>query len=532
MPETNPHPDHYLISANGKLGNSPLSAVTEVERILNLAVARDPTNGLVIHFHGGLVSKNYALPNIAAPLTEVYQTAGAYPLFFIWESGFGEAIWNNKGDIINDPAFRELVKKVSEWALKKISITGAFGFKGAGGQQIEDIDAFRKEFDSWFDQSSAAAPTAPPTETTGINVSPGSATKVRASVPTKDELAQQINAGLDDDKSFKRALSEAFNAAMPAEKVATRGVGAGSSRSKKLLLSNDALDEMFPPEADAQAADGKVKSRGVFSWINVARFVAKIVIAVIKRFKNDRDHGLYCTVVEEVLRAAYGDLIGAAIWNQMKKDTVDSFADGPDTCGLAVVKRLKALENEGKAFKKLTLVGHSTGAIYICNFLDMAKKADLTTPIQVIYLAPAVTCERFAQTIDEHSKDRLKSFRMFAMKDERETEDEMLKPLYTRSLLYFVSGLLEGEAVEGGWNPILDMPLVGMGRYYDLSNVFGEDQAVAKVKAFLRNGSNRMVWSQTINAGDGLNSDAAHHGDFDNDEATLKSMVDIIKKGM
>lgn len=532
MPETNPRPDHYLISANGRLGNSPLSAVTEVERILTLAVARDPTNGLVIHFHGGLVSKSYALPNIAGPLTEVYQKAGAYPLFFIWESGFGETIWNNKNDLVNDPAFRELVKKVSEWALKKISITGTFGFKSTGGQQIEDIDAFRKEFDNWFNQTPGTAPTLPPTETTGINVSPGAATKARAATPDEDELAKQIEAGLDDDKSFKTALGEAFNAAMPAEKVVTKGVGTGRTRSKKLLLSNDALDEMFPPEADAQAADGKVKSRGVFSWINVARFVAKIVIAVIKRFRNDRDHGLYCTIVEEVLRTAYGDLIGAAIWNQMKKDTVDSFADGPDTCGLAVVKRLKALESEGKGFKKLTLVGHSTGAIYICNFLDMAKKVDLTTPIQVIYLAPAVTCERFAQAIDEHGKDRLKSFRMFAMKDERETGDEMLKPLYTRSLLYFVSGLLEGEAVEGGWNPILDMPLVGMGRYYDLPHVFDENKAVAKVKAFLNDGSNRMVWSQTIGAGPGLNSDAARHGDFDNDEETLISTGIIIEKGM
>ncbi len=531
MISTTPNPDHCLISANGKLGASPLSAVTEVERVMNLAAAAAPANGLVIHFHGGLVSKHYALPNIAGPLTEVYKAAGAYPLFFIWESGFGEAIWNNKGDLVNDPAFRELVKKVSEWALKKISITGAFGFRGSGGQQIEDIEAFRKEYDKWFDQP-PAGPTVPPTETTGIDTSPGATTKARAATPDEDELSEQINSGLDDDPDFKKAMGEAFNAAMPAEKVATKGVGAGSGRSQKLLLSSDALDEMFPPEDGALEAHGKVKSRGGFSWINVAKFVAKIVIAVIKRFKNDRDHGLYCTVVEEVLRSAYGDLIGAAIWNQMKKDTLDSFTDGTDTCGLAVIKKLKSLEGEEKAFKRLTLVGHSTGAIYICNFLDMAKKVGLTTPIQVIFLAPAVTCGRFAQAIDEHGGDRLTSFRMFAMKDERETQDEMLKPLYTRSLLYFVSGLLEGEAVGGGWNSILDMPLVGMARYYDLSNIFGDDHAVAKVKTFLNDGTHRMVWSQTLDASEGLNSDAAKHGDFDNDDVTLKSVSAIIKNGM
>jgi hypothetical protein len=376
------------------------------------------------------------------------------------------------------------------------------------------------------------APAQPPTEVTDVDVAPGAATKSRAATPDEQELAQQINAGLDNDKDFKKALGEAFNASVPPEQIATKGVGTGTGRSGNLLLSPDALDEMFPPD-DGAAVDGrKVKSRGVFSWIKVAKFVAKIVIAVIKRFKADRDHGLYCTVVEEVLRAAYGNLIGATIWNQMKKDTLDSFADGADTCGLAVVKKLKALEEAGKGFKKLTLVGHSTGAIYICNFLDMAKKVGLNTPVQTIFLAPAVTCWRFAQAIDAHGSDLLKDFRMFAMKDERETEDEMLKPLYTRSLLYFVSGLLEGEAVNNGWESILDMPLVGMARYYNMPAVFGDDEAVTKVQQFLQDGRNRVVWSQSLGAGDGLNSDAGRHGDFDNDEETRKSMFAIIKNGM
>lgn len=531
MPANSPNPNHYLISANGKLGAPPLSAVTEVERVMNLASAAAPSNGLVIHFHGGLVSKDYALPNIVGPLTEVYQAAEAYPIFFIWESGFREAIWNNKADLVDDPAFRELVKKVSEWTLKKISFTGAFSFKGEGGQQIENIDLFREEFDKWFNQS-PTAPAVPPTETTGIEVSPGATSKSKAATPDEDELAQQINSGLDDDRAFKKAIAAAFNSAMPAEQVPTKGVGAGAGRLKKLLLSSDALDEMFPPEEGAIEASEKVKTRNVFSWINVAKFVAKVVIAVIKRFKSDRDHGLYCTVVEEVLRSAYGDLIGAAIWNQMKKDTLDSFADGTDTCGLAVVNKLKNLETEKSAFNKITLVGHSTGAIYICNFLDMAKKVGLKTPIQVIFLAPAVTCGRFAQAIDDHGHERLKSFRMFAMRDERETKDEMLKPLYTRSLLYFVSGLLEGETEDGSWKSILDMPLVGMARYYEMPKVFGDDQGVAKIKDFFSNCASRVVWSQTIDRASGLNSDAARHGDFDNDDATLKSVSAIVKNGM
>ena len=347
MPEQDlaPNPDNYLVSANGRLGNAPQSAVTEVARILDLAAQKAPNNGLVIHFHGGLVDREYALKNIAATLTSVYGKADAYPLFFIWESGFKETIWNNKGDLVQDPAFRELVKKVSEWVLKKVSITGTFGFKGATGQQIEDIDEFRKDFDQWFDNQR----TQPPSETTGVQATPATAGQAKASEADLDELAQQIRDGLDDDKGFTDALSQAFNASMPAAQIATRGMGTGLKRSDNLMLSSEALDEMFPPEAGGQTAEAKVKTRGLFSWMSVAKFVAKVVIAVVKRFKADRDHGMYCTVVEEVLRAAYGDLIGATIWNQMKKDALDSFADDPSTCGLAVVKKLKRSSPKARA---------------------------------------------------------------------------------------------------------------------------------------------------------------------------------------
>src|SRR4051812_28820550 len=102
-----PNKDNYLVSANGQLGNPPQSAATEVARILDLAMQQAPENGLVLHMHGGLVNREYALNNITAPLTVRYAQASAYPLFFVWESGFKEAVLNNKSDLLKDPAFRE-----------------------------------------------------------------------------------------------------------------------------------------------------------------------------------------------------------------------------------------------------------------------------------------------------------------------------------------------------------------------------------------------------------------------------------------
>ncbi len=525
MPEQNlaPNPDHYLVSANGRLGESPQSKVTEVARILALAIEQAPENGLVIHFHGGLVSRDYALEHITAPLTDRYAQAKAYPLFVVWESGIKEAILNNKKDVLQDPAFRELVKKVSEWVLKKVSITGGVSFKGAGGQAIADEDQFRQEYDRWF----AGARNVPPAEDSDVAGDAGAKTRAAAGEPDIDLLSNEIELQLDNDPQFKEVMQETFNAANPPSvDVSTKGVGT-KKRADVLLLSSDVLDEMFPPEEGASEADGKVKTRGLFTWAKVAYYVAKLVIEVVKRFRSDRDHGVYCTVIEEVLRSAYGDLIGATVWNAMKKDTLDSFAAGPDTCGLLVVQKLKALEDTGTHFKKITLVGHSTGAIYICNFLDAAKAAGLTTPICVLFLAPAVTCERFAAALDAHESTYLKDFRMFAMRDAREIEDQMLKPFYTRSLLYFVSGLLEGNVTGGKWMGTLDMPLVGMERFFTVG-AFSDDQKVQRVLSFINAEPHRVVWSKAEGAAAGLNSDSRHHGDFDNDEPTLKSLVEII----
>ena len=230
--------------------------------------------------------------------------------------------------------------------------------------------------------------------------------------------------------------------------------------------------------------------------------------------------------MEEVLRSAFGDLVGANIWNQMKNDTLQAFTKG-EYVGTEVVARLLALKGNG--LDKVTLIGHSTGAIYICNFLDAAKSAGLSLKNwQVIFLAPAVTCQRFAQAVDKHKDEGLKNFRMFAMSDELETSDNLVPVLYTRSLLYFVSGLLEGVPQGEGWDSILDMPLVGMQRFVDGNKTFKEDDAVKTVAEFLRAVPERVVWSPKSDVGPGLNSTSAKHGDFDNDPVTLASVYSLI----
>jgi len=516
--------DYFLASANGKLGCSPRSAITEVARILDLAYTQQPAAGLVIHFHGGLNSRPYALENVVSPLTTTYRQANGHPLFFVWESGAVESLVNNKDELSRDPAFRELVKKVTEWVLKKVSMTSGITFRGSEGQDIDDIYRLRQEFDRWFDGNATAPPV--PDRQVPVGPSQGNTRAARISV---DSLAQDIEDEIGDDPAFKKAMQEAYNATLDDQQVQTKGQG-GGSKATIMLLSEEAKDELFGKHEHKVGENGPVvKEKGIFTWMAVARFTAKIVIAAIKRFRAGTDHGVYCTVVEEVLRGAYGNLLGAGIWNQMKQDTADSFAAGPDVCGTLVVEKLRALEAAGQAFKRITLVGHSTGAIYICNFLDAAKAAGLTTPLRVVFLAPAVTHARFAHAITRHRSKGLADFRMYAMRDDRESADRMLGIIYTRSLLYFVSGLLEGKEENGKFSSICDMPLVGMERYLT-SPASRADADVKTVIDYLNEKPNRVVWSYSMGQAAGMNSDSRKHGDFDNDPATLESVVAFINQ--
>ncbi len=500
--------DHVLHSRDGKFEHDT-SQVSDVVRILTNAQASAPSSGLVIHFHGGLVSEK-AGRGIADSLAPKYAKAGAYPLFFVWESGLIESLKNNLADILQDPAFRELVKKVSEWALKKLG--GQVGLKGGPGQAINE-DQLRKEFDAWFSGASKQ----PPVTNEG-KVAPTPMMKGAAGL-NEDDLADEIEAGLDGDPDFQDAIQKLHNAVTVG---ATATKGAGTQAVAKVVLVDDrALNDMFPGTT--------ATTKGGLAWISVAKFVAKVVIKVVGRYARGRAHGMYCTIVEEVLRAAYLDKAGATVWNQMKKDTADSFGADSQCCGTAVANELGRLHTAGKDFRKVTLVGHSTGAVYICEFLDAAASSAPGLKFDIVFLAPAVRHERFAVALAKH-RSRIGKFRMFGMSDGIEADDVLVPILYTRSLLYFVSGVLEGHVEGDSWEDDIDAPIVGMQRYLTDKGVFNPSDfpAVEQIRQFLQSFPDSEVWSES-SAGNGLNSMSHKHGDFDNDDETVKSVTWIIE---
>ena len=521
---------HFIHSRGGRIGGRADTGATGVDAIV-AALHADPRRHLVIHFHGGLVSKASGL-DIADRLFADYSPSaseGAYPVFYVWESGAWETIRNNFTELADEPVFKQLLRKALQYALEKLGGSVAAGAgvgrsiaPGSVGSKESEV---RQELEAFW-----AAPGKPtiPFRDLEPRATPAQA---RAAEAALDE--NEIIAELEQDGEFQRALATLPDLPRSA-RSAFGAAGASEHRS--------AFAEMAAAEFSKTS-----RTRGLVELIQVARFLIKVTRAVLGRRAAGRDHGLYATCVEEIVRAfkvggsGVHEWAQALEWNRMKQDVVDAFGPDPDRhAGTALLARLgRALKN-GMALDRITLVGHSTGAIYIAHWLAHSRdhlpedfKQD------VVFLAPAITYELFADTVAKHA-DRIGQFRMFAMHDALERDDQVWggdedladsqdwrRFIYPSSLLYLVSGILERTA---------DEPLLGMERFFTDTGTYGQavDPALASVdtvRAWLTDRPNALVWSKADSTGPGLRSASIDHGAFDNDAITRESLRHILSSG-
>jgi hypothetical protein len=169
---------------------------------------------------------------------------------------------------------------------------------------------------------------------------------------------------------------------------------------------------------------------------------------------------------------------------------------------------------------RVSLVGHSAGGIYICR--AVAKAAELMPAAfkfyRVVMLAPGCDFDLFKTSIVE-KKDRVESFRMFTMRNDAEAKDAMVPVVYPRSLLYFISGVLEKE------EPV---PIVGMERFYSDQPPYDDSTALAVRGYVTQPGERRVAWGPVEeNAPPGLLTAALSHGQF-NEILTWKSVIHFL----
>lgn len=440
-------------------------------------LATSGTKKLVIHFHGGLVPEA-AGSATALKMAKVYFEAGAHPITFIWETGLVETITRNVTQIGDTQLFQTLLKYLLKQLAKRLGVD--LGGRGAPGE-ISDQDIERRlRNDDPFGEDEATV-------------------RTRSEALSEAELQH-----LQTDMEFDLQLE------LEADNVLADTAAAP-----------DAEKQVMKPELrDNLAEDG---GRG-FSIAAIAALLAKVAVQVIRRFMKGRDHGLYTTVVEEILRALYLADFGAWTWSGMKNVSAAMWLPnagplGDDSYpGSYFIQKLSAYQQANPDLV-VDVVGHSAGSIAICNLFAALHRQKIALRIRnVVFLAPACLTRLMHSEIVSQPT-RFENFRVFTMTDANEQADQLVPKFYNRSLLYFISGVLEDEP---------DAPIAGMQRFWSGKTPFIDEYLLDSTTWLSEKAARRTVLSINAEGDDGFLSSAVHHGDFDDDLLTQASLRAIV----
>jgi hypothetical protein len=467
--------DHEMILSGGLFSRTTRSDLAEIFRKFNADPQRDR---LVLHFHGGLVSEAAGGATAERLLPYYRQSGSAYPLFTIWQSGLLETAQGMLRETAQLEAFPLLTQRVAQYVIGLLNRTE--GQRGGDTVELPTIQNIRAGI--------AAAP---------IGREPlGDREGELAKLPeelSEAQVAQLIEKFEEDDRIAKGA-----------ESLAAGAVATGSDALKADLA-----------QARAERNEG---TKSVLGTGFLVRAGLRIVARCLRRYNKGSHHGLYTTVVEETVREIKGDVIGRTIWGRMKQNTLSAFAGPAETHGgSALLEEIAKLE---RPRPRILLVGHSAGAIYVCHLLQAVQERNLPADLtfEVVLLAAACSFDLLAETL-RVAKERIVRLRLFAMRDSLEIADQLLPPIYNRSLLYFVSGLAEDD---------VDLPLVGMERYH--KEPFVSRKAIRSVLDAAAAHTNAWIWSRA-EGGLGLATLSTSHGDFDDDPQTLASVVHLVATG-
>jgi caspase domain-containing protein/N-acetylmuramoyl-L-alanine amidase-like protein len=218
---------------------------------------------------------------------------------------------------------------------------------------------------------------------------------------------------------------------------------------------------------------------------------------------------------ESLVRAAGGK----SIWSDMKESallasSVDAGrgeAGGARIFAQALAPVLKA-PAAGPGME-VHAVGHSAGAIFQAHLLPVLIELGATID-SLAFLAPAIRIDLFKEMlIGPITSGQIKSFAEFTMDEEAERDDDLVEPLgvtvYGKSLLYLISRALE---------PKRKTEILGLDEML---------RADAQMMA-LFNGTARLELSRAAGKPPNQATKAKKHGCFDNDEATMGSVLETI----
>lgn len=506
-------PTTILHTSDGKLDAGDRQALDALKARLGAAPSK-----VLLHLHGGLVAQadgEAVAHALSGNGPQAFNAEADYEqIYVVWRTGALETIRTNWQDLFqNDRLYRALFKHLIGYVSSKIGAEDGSGRSVGLATGLSPAEIERR-MNSGADAPFADLDRAVPEEP--------AARALRLPLVTDVEIRGEFGAALQMSAEFSRAIEDLAAAVSwdASGRSATEPHGnAALGRQSLARLQRDVREEL---ETARQTPEG----RGLITSAVVLKAMVKhgvaIAIRVIRRLRNGRSHGVHATIVEELARELYGDLIGSAIWGMMKKDAGDHFSIS--SLGTELIEALAGHPH------RIVVTAHSAGSIWASAMLLAAASKVGFPKVDLILLAPAVRVREFAEAVDK-ARPLIARFRMFTMRDELERADAVLGrgtgAIYPSSLLYLVSGLFEesdGEAAP-------DAPLLGMERFLNRSPEWLEDAqeiaAITAIRNFLAGIPDSAIYSKASGAA-GLSTDATTHGDFDNNALTLASVRELL----
>ncbi|MCX6312080.1 MAG: hypothetical protein NT084_10655 [Bacteroidetes bacterium] len=436
---------------------------------------------IALYFHGGLNGEKEGR-KIALKMKDHIVETGCTPICFVWETGLIETVATNIRTINETDLFKKLVRLLIKKLAPHLGFEEILG-RGTGRaityDEIESELAKENPFASFTQDI------------------PLTKTKSRGGISPIDALPSDPELLKELEEEIKREVNkdeDAFNAALI-----------------------------------TQASQDK-SGRGLVSLAGFIKAVAIVAFRIIKRFVEKIDHSFYPTLMEEIFREFYIADLGAWVWSGMKKKSELMWSVEPEDnteegqrAGQYFLQKLLEYKNRYPE-TRIDLVGHSAGSIAICNLLKQTDKSLVFG--NILFMAPACRVDLFYREMVS-AKNRFTNFRMFTMYNEFEKQDNLVPFLYTHSLLYLISGILE----DNGKSP--DAWILGLERHISDKPPYDSDNTLKEVHDYLFDSSeNRIVFSKSKDgSAEGLLSRSTSHGGFDDDvDFTIKSLKYLISQ--
>jgi hypothetical protein len=447
--------DHLLYSGNAHVENTPVDVI---RGMLGAAAGDNWPAGLVVHVGGGMLGRLRPARRCQR-LRAMYESVGAFPVFLDWATSPIDVVTSHISGIAGERLFRAIVKMLVKFLRAKVlapGVTRQAGFLPIddGGVELELARLGRNE--EPFGHLPAVC-------------------DADATLLSAEE--RQLVAALADDPEMSRAVSELL-ASMT--RWPSREPADGRNR-ERAFLAGDIVAAIRQNVRDGELVAGVLPLR-------LANGAVLALLRAITRLSSGRGHGLYPTVVEETLREFYAGPVLRRFWDQTKRDAMDACdPDQPGNAGAGLIEAIGALQRRGW-HPRITLVGHSAGCMLLSFWIERAIVSLPEGPtFDMIWIEPACPAARMAEMVSR-AGGRIGGFRQFALCDELERRDPVIPRVYTRSLRYLISGLLEYQP---------DTLQSGLERSYEARTGWRPDEraAVAAIDQFCAVRPDARVWS-------------------------------------